>query len=65
MDAYAIAFSFYVEKNNFNYRKSDTKYVKKLEKIINRDPERQFVLHLDLKDIQLSKEELKELEKSI
>ena len=65
VDAYAIAFSFYVEKNNFNYRKSDTKYVKKLEKIINIDPERQFVLHLDLKDIQLSKEELKELEKSI
>lgn len=65
VDAYAIAFSFYVDKNNFSYRKSDVKYVKKLEDIINKDPERQFVLHLDLKDIQLSKEELEELKKSI
>ena len=33
--------------------------------IIQRDPERQFNLHLDLKDIQLSSEELEELGLSI
>jgi hypothetical protein len=35
--------------------------VKKLKKIIEKDPERQFNLHLDLKDIQLSKEEIEKL----
>ena len=55
----------YVKKNNFTYRKSDEKLVKKLESIIQRDPERQFNLHLDLKDIQLSSEELEELGLSI
>ena len=61
VESYASAFNFYVEKNNFNYRKSDAKLVKKLEKIIEQDPERQFDLHLDLKDIQLSKEEIEKL----
>ena len=61
VEAYAMAFNFYVKKNNFTYRKSDEKLVKKLESIIQRDPERQFNLHLDLKDIQLSNEELEEL----
>lgn len=61
VEAYAIAFNFYVKKNNFTYRKSDEKLVRKLDSIIKRDPERQFNLHLDLKDIQLSDEELKEL----
>ena len=61
VEAYAMAFNFYVKKNNFTYRKSDEKLVKKLESIIQRDPERQFNLHLDLKDIQLSSEELEEL----
>ena len=61
VEAYASAFNFYVEKNNFSYRKSDAKFVKKLDKIIERDPERQFDLHLDLKDIQLSKNEIEKL----
>ena len=61
VESYAMAFNFYVKKNNFTYRKSDEKLVKKLESIIQRDPERQFNLHLDLKDIQLSNEELEEL----
>lgn len=61
VEAYAIAFNFYVKKNNFTYRKSDEKLVKKLDSIIKRDPERRFDIHLDLKDIQLSDEELKEL----
>ena len=61
VEAYASAFNFYVEKNNFSYRKSDAKLVKKLDKIIERDPERQFNLHLDLKDIQLSRDEIEEL----
>lgn len=65
VESYAIAFNFYVKKNNFNYRKSDEKLIKKLDKIIKHDPERQFNLHLDLKDIQLSNEELKELGLSI
>ena len=65
VEAYAMAFNFYVKKNNFTYRKSDEKLVKKLESIIQRDPERQFNLHLDLKDIQLSSEELEELGLSI
>ena len=42
-----------IENKNINERGS-----KSFEDIINKDPERQFVLHLDLKDIQLSKEEL-------
>ena len=65
VEAYAMAFNFYVKKNNFTYRKSDEKLVKKLEFIIQRDPERQFNLHPDLKDIQLSGEELEELGLSI
>ena len=65
VEAYAMAFNFYVKKNNFTYRKSDEKLVKKLESFIQRDPERQFNLHLDLKDIQLSSEELEELGLSI
>lgn len=59
--AYAMAFNFYVKKNNFTYRKSDEKLVKKLDSIIKRNPERQFNLHLDLKDIQLFGKELEEL----
>ena len=65
VEAYATAFNFYVEKNNFSYRKSDAKLIKKLDKIIERDPERQFNLHLDLKDMQLSKDEMEELGLSI
>lgn len=61
VEAYASAFNFYVEKNNFSYRRSDAKNVEKLDKIIERDSERQFNLHLDLKDIQLSKDEIEEL----
>lgn len=61
VDAYAMAFKFYVKKNHFVYRKSDEKSVKKLDRIIEKDPERQFALHLDLKDIQLSDDEIKEL----
>ena len=61
VDVYAMAFEFYVKKNHFSYRKSDEKSVKKLDKIIEKDPERQFDLHLDLKDIQLSDDEIKEL----
>ena len=64
VDSYAIALPFYVEKNNFNYRKSDLRNIQKLDKIIDHNPERQFVLHLDLKDIQLTNEELKELKSS-
>ena len=56
-----MAFEFYVKKNHFAYRKSDEKSLKKLDKIIKSDPERQFTLHLDLKDIQLSDKEIKEL----
>jgi len=61
VEAYAMAFNFYVKKNNFTYRKSDEKLVKKLDSIIKRNPERQFNLHLDLKDIQLFGKELEEL----
>ena len=61
VEAYAMAFKFYVEKNNFSYRESDIKLIKNLDKIIKQDPERQFNLHLDLKDIQLSYEEIREL----
>ena len=61
VEAYASAFYFYVEKNNFSYRRSDAKLVEKLDKIIERDPERQFNLHIDLKDIRLSKNEIERL----
>lgn len=65
VEAYAIAFNFYVEKNNFSYRRSDVKFVNMLDRIIAQDPERKFNLHLDLKDIQLSDDELEELGLSI
>lgn len=61
VEAYARAFNFYVKKNHFTYRKADIKLVKKLEDIIKKDPERIFHLQLDLKDIQLSDDELNRL----
>lgn len=61
VEAYASAFDFYVKKNHFCYRKSDARLVEKLEKIVERDPERQLNLHLDLKDIQLSEDEIEKL----
>lgn len=51
VDAYATAFDFYVKKNNFSSRKSDSESLKKLEKIKKQNPERSFILYLDLKDI--------------
>ena len=56
VDAYATAFDFYVKKNNFSSRKSDYKALKKIEKIKKQNPNRSFILYLDLKDIQCSKD---------
>ena len=35
VEAYASAFNFHVEKNNFSYIRSDAKNVEKLDKITN------------------------------
>ena len=51
VDAYASAFWFYVDKNNFKYRKKDQELVDDMEEIIKVDPERSFSLYKDLKSI--------------
>lgn len=61
VDAYATAVDFYVKKNNFSSRGSDAKILKKLDKIKRQDPERNFILYLDLKDIMCDENDFKEL----
>ena len=56
VDAYATALNFYVKKNNFSSRKSDTATLKKIDKIKKQNPNRSFILYLDLKDINCSKD---------
>ena len=56
VDAYATALNFYVKKNNFSSRKSDTVTLKKIDKIKKQNPNRSFILYLDLKDINCSKD---------
>lgn len=56
VDAYATALNFYVKKNNFSSRKSDTETLKKINKIKKQNPNRSFILYLDLKDINCSKD---------
>lgn len=56
VDAYATALNFYVKKNNFSSRKSDTETLKKIDKIKKQNPNRSFILYLDLKDISCSKD---------
>lgn len=56
VDAYATALNFYVKKNNFSSRKSDTETLKKIDKIKKQKPNRSFILYLDLKDINCSKD---------
>lgn len=51
VDAYASAFWFYVDKNNFKYRKNDQKLVDNMDEIIKIDSERSFSLYKDLKSI--------------
>lgn len=47
---YAKAYNFYVEHNNFkNLKKDDEKIRKKLDTIIERNPNQTFYLYLDLK----------------
>ena len=53
VNAYAKAYSFYVEKNNFSYLKKDESKIKeKLEKIIKQDPKQTFYLYFDLKNLE-------------
>ena len=56
VDAYATSLNFYVKKNNFSSRKSDTETLKKKDKIKKQNPNRSFILYLDLKDINCSKD---------
>lgn len=50
VDGYAKAYNFYVEHNNFkNLKKDDEKIRKKLDTIIERNPNQTFYLYLDLK----------------
>ena len=51
VDAYASAFSFYVDKNKFRYHKKDQKLVDKIDVIKKQDPERNISLYKDLKSI--------------
>jgi len=48
VDAYAQAYYFYVEKNNFQYYKSENKNIDKIDKIIEKDRERNIALYRDL-----------------
>ena len=50
VEGYASAYTFYVKHNNFHSLKKDEKELKKLDKIIQQNPERTFDLYLDLKD---------------
>ena len=61
VDAYASAIDFYLKKNNFSSRRSDEKVLKKIDKIKKQNPEQNFILYLDLKDIKCEDEEFKEL----
>ena len=50
VDGYAKAYNFYVEHNGFsNLKKDDEKIRKKLDTIIERNPNQTFYLYLDLK----------------
>ncbi len=51
VDAYASAFSFYVDKNKFRYRKKDQQLVDKIDVIKKQNPERNISLYKDLKSI--------------
>jgi len=50
VEGYASAYTFYVNHNNFHSLKKDENEIKKLDKIIQENPERTFDLYLDLKD---------------
>ncbi|WP_296872205.1 N-acetyltransferase [uncultured Methanobrevibacter sp.] len=50
VEGYASAYTFYVNHNNFHSLKKDENEIKKLDKIIQQNPERTFDLYLDLKD---------------
>lgn len=53
VDGYAKAYTFYVEHNNFvNLKKDDEKIRKKLDRIIERNPNQTFYLYLDLKKLE-------------
>ena len=53
VDGYAKAYNFYVEHNNFvNLKKDDEKIRKKLDRIIERNPNQTFYLYLDLKKLE-------------
>ncbi len=53
VDGYAKAYTFYVEHNNFvNLKKDDEKIRKKLDTIIERNPNQTFLLYLDLKKLE-------------
>ena len=61
VDAYASAIDFYIKKNNFSSRHSDERILKKIDKIKKQNPEQNFILYLDLKDIKCENNEFKEL----
>lgn len=53
VDGYAKAYKFYVDYNNFvNLKKDDEKIRKKLDTIIERNPNQTFLLYLDLKKLE-------------
>ena len=61
VDAYASAIDLYLRKNNFSCRRSDEKILRKLDQIKKHNPEQNFILYLDLKDIKCDDKKFKEL----
>ena len=61
IDAYASAIDLYLRKNSFSCRRSDEKILRKLDQIKKHNPEQNFILYLDLKDIKCDDKKFKEL----
>ena len=61
VDASASDIALYLSKNNFSCRRSDEKILRKLDQIKKHNPEQNFILYLDLKDIKCDDKKFKEL----
>lgn len=62
VEAYVSALNFYTKKFNFSCRKSDEIILKKIEMIKKRDPNRNFYLYLDIKNIEGNNKDFKKLD---
>lgn len=62
VEAYVSSLNFYTKKFNFSCRKSDEIILKKIEMIKKRDPNRNFYLYLDIKNIEGNNKDFKKLD---